>query len=55
MAYLIEIKTRCERPGCTKVATVELYNRVNARMGTYCAPHGQERLRALEKRENEAD
>ena len=32
---------KCERGGCTKRATEQLYSTRNAPMGTYCAKHAK--------------
>lgn len=47
-AYLTEIwKPRC--PLCQKPATVTVFNRYNARVGTYCLRHGTETVAKLNK------
>lgn len=51
MAHLRDLPM-CDK-GCGKRAVVEIFNRVNASMGKFCAPHGKECLKALEKAEAE--
>jgi hypothetical protein len=49
MAHLVKIVTpRC---GCGKRAAVEVYNSWNARMGVFCAPCGNQKLREIQRSE----
>ena len=36
MAYMKDIRPECEAPGCTKTATMEVFNAKNASMGRFC-------------------
>ncbi len=45
MAYLASIEQKCFT--CGKRASVELRNSANGRVGVFCRPHGERRLKAL--------
>lgn len=51
MAYLKELVTECDAPGCSKAGRVELFNRWNTRIGAFCRACGKARLRKLEESE----
>lgn len=51
MAYLREITEPCKEPGCVSRATVELLDRWNGALGTYCRPHGKKALARQAERE----
>jgi hypothetical protein len=36
MAYMKNLKRMCGRPGCLKLATVEVFNAKNAPLGYFC-------------------
>lgn len=54
MAHLAEL-TRPLCKTCNAPAVFELYNRLNARVGTYCKTHGPKELKAMQQREAEAE
>lgn len=54
MAYVKDIAGTCANPTCTKPATVEVFNRLNALCGKYCRKHGEHRATALSKTEASA-
>ena len=45
MAYLMKLTIRCNEPGCTKRATVQLFDWINESRGKYCSPHGNKKLK----------
>lgn len=47
MAYLIGITLECHQDGCPKLATKRLYNRLNSRIGDFCAKHAEAKLKVL--------
>ena len=46
MAYLVELRTRCQMPyaHCGKYAVLELFDHRNESRGKYCREHGNGRL-----------
>lgn len=50
-AYLRSIAGDCKVNGCTRPATVTLFNTFNARQGDYCKTHGTSALRELQASE----
>lgn len=51
-AYLKTLWLVCSQEGCPKAATVELFSGRNASYGKFCKPHGEARLKALQRAEN---
>lgn len=52
MAYLVELDRRCAR-ACGKRAVVEVHNRVNAVVGSFCRSCGKAKVRELQRQEDE--
>ncbi len=48
MPYLRDLPT-CFYDGCTKAAVVELIGKQNASYGKYCRPHGDVKLKELDR------
>jgi hypothetical protein len=51
-AHLRTLWLVCSHEGCRRAATVELFSGRNASFGKYCKPHGEARLKALQRAEN---
>lgn len=49
MAYVRELDTKCCEPGCSRPATVEVFNARNAAIGKFCRRHGQLNLHRLQR------
>ena len=54
MAYLRELVNRCHFPTCPRRAVVEVVDRWNGSMGTYCRRHGNEALREQQRHESKS-
>lgn len=50
-AYIRSIEQECQGAGCTKRATVAVYNSKNAKYGEYCKRCGQRALKRLQAME----
>lgn len=48
MAYMFRVATRCQFPGCTKLFTHRVCNRINDTMGNFCEKHAKARLTELQ-------
>ncbi len=55
MAYARSIDKLCERAGCPKHATHQVFNRQNSPMGFFCSNHGENRVAELCKAEEKFD
>lgn len=54
MAHITKLdRAQCKETYCPALATVNLFNRYNASLGTYCKIHGDKALARLQKHENE--
>lgn len=47
--YSVEIALLCQRVGCRKGATREVFNRYNSLVGRYCTRHAEQRLNQSDK------
>lgn len=53
MAYAVPCSTACFSTSCPKRAVVEIFNRYNANQGQFCARHGNQKLKELQKAESD--
>lgn len=49
MAYTRQIEHRCDEAGCSKRATMEVFNNFNASYGRYCGPHARQKVERLDR------
>ena len=54
-AHLRPLKVACDRAGCKSRALVEVFNAVNASLGTFCRKHGAELVRVLNAQDRERE
>jgi hypothetical protein len=47
MAYAKDIEDKCMTGGCGKRATKEVFNKINAPCGKFCADHAKMRVAAI--------
>lgn len=52
MAWMRELKQKCQQQSCPKTATHEVFNSRNGGLGVYCQYHGARRVSILDAREN---
>ena len=53
MAYVKDLSVECSSPSCSRRATREVFNMVNASLGVYCAVCARRVYKWQEKRERE--